>query len=63
MLIKDVLYGHPEAVRVFERFGLGCSTCLGAEMETLSSVASMHGVDVAVLISALEGLHESEGGA
>ena len=62
MLIKDVLYSHPEAARVFERLGLGCSTCVGAEMETLSAVASMHGVEVSELISQLEQLDAPTGG-
>jgi hybrid cluster-associated redox disulfide protein len=56
MLIKDVLTSHEGAAAVFERHSLGCPTCLAAEMETLSSVASMHDIPVDVLLHDLNAL-------
>jgi hybrid cluster-associated redox disulfide protein len=60
MLISDVLVSHPEAVAVFNRFGLGCPSCLAAEMETLQSVATMHDVPVESLLDALDALPPSQ---
>lgn len=54
MLICDVLQSNPQAAAVFTRLGLGCPSCIGAEMETLDSVASMHDVPVAQLLAELE---------
>jgi hybrid cluster-associated redox disulfide protein len=60
MLISDVLVSHPEAVAVFNRFGLGCPSCLAAELETLQSVATMHDVPVESLLEALQDLPAAE---
>ena len=56
MLIKDVLVSHPRAASVFSAHGLGCPSCLAAEMETLDAVASMHEVPVETLLAELEAL-------
>lgn len=56
MLIQDVLTSHPGAAAVFERHGLGCGGCIGADIETLQAVAQMHDVDVELLIRELEAL-------
>jgi hybrid cluster-associated redox disulfide protein len=63
MLIRDVLTSHGGAAAVFERHGLACSQCLGAEMETLDSVASMHDISVEVLLQDLNHLEPAEGKA
>lgn len=60
MLIKDVLVSHPHAASVFSSHGLGCPSCLAAEMETLDAVASMHDVPVETLIAELEALSPAE---
>lgn len=56
MIIRDVLTSHEGAAAVFERHSLGCPTCLAAEMETLSSVATMHDIPVDVLLDDLNAL-------
>jgi hybrid cluster-associated redox disulfide protein len=61
MLIRDVLTAHPEAARVFEQHGLGCPSCLAADMETLSSVASMHDITLDALVADLDKLVAEEG--
>lgn len=60
MLIRDVLTAHPETTAVFERHGLGCAGCLAADMETLSAVASMHDIQLDVLIRDLNALVADE---
>jgi hybrid cluster-associated redox disulfide protein len=56
MLIRDVLTAHPESAAVFERHGLACPGCLAADMETLSSVASMHEITLDVLLGDLNAI-------
>jgi len=60
MLIRDVLTSHEGAAEVFERHGLACAMCMGAEMETLASVATMHDISVDVLIDDLNALSARE---
>lgn len=60
MPIRDVLTSHPEAAGVFERLGLGCPSCLAADMETLSSVASMHDITLEALLKDLNALLPGE---
>jgi hybrid cluster-associated redox disulfide protein len=59
-LIRDVLMSHAGAVSVFERHGLACAACLGADMETLDSVATMHEIPLAELLADLNALAESD---
>ncbi|HEX9093010.1 MAG TPA: DUF1858 domain-containing protein [Coriobacteriia bacterium] len=56
MLIRDVLTSHEGVTEVFERHGLGCAQCIGAEMETLGAVASMHDISLEVLLADLDRL-------
>jgi len=55
MLIRDVLVSDPAAAQVFERYGLGCASCLASEMETVEAVAVMHDVSVDSLLAELNG--------
>lgn len=59
-LIRDVLTSHETSVAVFERYGLGCAACLGADMETLASVATMHEIRVDDLIRDLNALNTDD---
>lgn len=62
MLIKDVLTSHPGVPAVFEKHGLGCAACMGAEMETLRAVAVMHDIPVDVLMADLDALLNTQEG-
>ena len=46
MTIQDIVARFPESIPVFERYGLGCITCLGAEYENLEAGASFHSVKI-----------------
>jgi len=59
-LIKDVIASHPDAAAVFERHGLGCASCLAAGMESVSAVASVHDVPLAVLLAELSVLYADD---
>jgi hybrid cluster-associated redox disulfide protein len=61
-LIRDVLTRHPEATAVFDRLGLGCPSCLAADMDTLASVASMHDIALDDLLDNLNALLAEEDG-
>jgi hybrid cluster-associated redox disulfide protein len=52
-VIRDVLISCPSTSEVFQHRGLPCPTCLAADMETLSTVAIVHGVDLDDLIAEL----------
>lgn len=56
MLIREVLNGSPNSASVFERHGLACASCMGSQLETVSAVASMHEVDLTLLLSELNAL-------
>lgn len=60
MLISDILSAHPEAASVFERYGLACGACLAAGMESLDAVATVHDVEVELLIAELNELERTD---
>jgi hybrid cluster-associated redox disulfide protein len=59
-LIRDVLTSHAEAAAVFERHGLACAACMGADLESLASVATMHEIPLDRLLADLNALHDSD---
>ena len=59
-LIRDVLTSHAEAASVFERHGLACAVCMGADMESLSSVATMHDIPLERLLADLNALDDPD---
>jgi hybrid cluster-associated redox disulfide protein len=59
-LIREVLTAHAEAASVFEKHGLACAACLGADMESLSSVASMHDIPLDDLLADLNALADPD---
>lgn len=59
-LIREVLTAHSEAAAVFAKHGLACAACLGADMETLASVATMHEIPLTDLLADLNALSETD---
>lgn len=53
MRIIDILELYPETKRVFVDYGMECSDCMGAEIETLEKGAQMHGIDLSKLLDSL----------
>ncbi|MDY6821014.1 MAG: DUF1858 domain-containing protein [Deferribacterota bacterium] len=51
--IAMILKNCPKSIKVFEKFNMGCASCLGIENETLEMGAIMHGIDVDELIKEL----------
>ncbi len=53
MTFHEVMRKSPEVARVLGSFNLGCVGCMGAQHETLEQGAMAHGLDVNVLLTAL----------
>ncbi len=53
MGIMEIVEKYPDAVGVFQAYGLGCIGCMAARFETLEQGASAHGIDVDKLVEDL----------
>ena len=45
MGILDIVQQHPEAIEVFQKYGMGCLGCAAARFENLEAGAKVHGFD------------------
>ncbi|MDP2663670.1 MAG: DUF1858 domain-containing protein [Dehalococcoidia bacterium] len=63
MIISQTVALYPGLMRVLEEYGMGCSYCMGSMDETIEGGARMHGVDLNVLLEALNQASDSEGAA
>ena len=43
MGIMEIVQQHPEAVAVFQKYGMGCLGCAAARFENLEAGAIVHG--------------------
>jgi len=55
MTISEILRRHPETLPIFERYGLDCFDCQIADYEELEHGASVHKVDIDLLLTELNG--------
>ena len=55
-IIEEVLKAHPQAIRVFMKYNLGCIGCMGAAGESIEMGARMHGVEPEPLVKELNEL-------
>ncbi len=60
MGIIEVVQQHPEALAVFQKYGLGCIGCAAARFENLEAGAKVHGVNPDVMVQEINDLIESE---
>ena len=58
MTFHEVMSKSPEVAKVLGSFNLGCVGCMGAQHETLEQGAIAHGLDVVVLVTALNTIFE-----
>jgi hybrid cluster-associated redox disulfide protein len=58
MTFHEVMSKSPEVAKVLGSFNLGCVGCMGAQQETLEQGATAHGLDVEVLVTALNAIFE-----
>jgi hybrid cluster-associated redox disulfide protein len=59
MSIAQALERHPDARLVFERHGMACCLCIGAQLESIESGSIMHAVDPDEVVGELNQLAES----
>lgn len=52
-VIADLLRGHPECIEVFDRHGMPCMTCAGADSGSIGEGAMLHDVDADTIVSEL----------
>ena len=45
MGIMDIVQQHPEAIAVFQKYGMGCIGCAAAHFENLEAGDKVHGFD------------------
>ena len=53
MTIGEVVRQNPESVQVLMNFGMGCVGCPSAQAETLEEAATVHGLNLEDLMTAL----------
>jgi len=53
MLIGEIIRKKPETIEVLMQFGMGCVGCPASQMESLEEAAMVHGVNLDILVSAL----------
>ena len=53
MTFFEVMRTHPEAVKVLQKYNLGCVGCMGAQNESLEQGANAHGIDAEALVKDL----------
>lgn len=53
-IIADVLKSIPGSVDIFDRYKMGCFSCMGVQKESLEKGCLMHGIDVNELIKELQ---------
>ncbi|KAF0219873.1 MAG: hypothetical protein FD174_1597 [Geobacteraceae bacterium] len=56
MTFAQVMRMHPDAVKVFAKYNLGCVGCMGAQNENLEQGCSAHGLDVDDVVNDLNAL-------
>lgn len=60
MSVSDIIQTHPKLATIFMRFGMHCFGCAAARFENLEQGALAHGIDVDLLVTALNEAVESE---
>lgn len=58
--IEEAIKMHPKVVEIFNKYHMGCFSCMGATAESIASGAQMHGVDVDQLLIDLNALLEKK---
>ena len=58
MGIKEIVQAHPEAVAVFQKYGMGCIGCAAAHFENLEAGAKVHGFNPDEMVAEINSLIE-----
>ncbi|WP_022852131.1 DUF1858 domain-containing protein [Limisalsivibrio acetivorans] len=53
-IIADVLRHNPKTSEVFEKYNMGCVSCMGVANESIEKGCLMHGLDVEEVLADLK---------
>ena len=56
MGIIEIVQAHPEAVEIFQKYGMGCLGCAAARFENLEAGARVHGFDPDEMVADINAL-------
>ena len=56
MGIMDIIQACPDAIEIFQKYGLGCIGCAAARFENLEAGAKVHGIDVDSMVNEINAL-------
>ena len=59
MGILEIAQNYPEAIEVFQKYGMGCLGCAAARFENLEAGAKVHGIDPEDLVAELNAVIEN----
>lgn len=54
MTIGETVEKYPATVEVFQRYGMSCLGCPATQFENIEQGATVHGIDVEVLVQELD---------
>ena len=58
MGIIEIVQAYPQAVEVFQKYGMGCLGCAAARFENLEAGARVHGFDPDAMVEEINALIE-----
>ena len=58
MGIMEIIQTNPNAIEIFQKYGLGCIGCAAARFENLEAGAKVHGIDVDAMVNDINALDE-----
>jgi hybrid cluster-associated redox disulfide protein len=53
-IIADVLRAYPKSAGVFDKFNMGCVSCMGVANESIEKGCMMHGLDPEEVLAELK---------
>ena len=56
MGILEIAQNYPEAIEVFQKYGMGCLGCAAARFENLEAGARVHGFDPDAMVADINAL-------
>ena len=56
MSIIDIVQNHPETLKIFAKYGMGCIGCAAARFENLEAGAKVHGFDADAMVTEINAL-------
>ena len=59
-VIGQILQDKPESIGTLMSYGMGCVMCPASQMETLEEASMVHGLDVNLLVDALNKEEKAE---